>query len=360
MRSSHAIVLVFLISGCSAAADASASASVSVSASVTAQQSPSPSAMPTEPDWSALPRLEENVTATVNLTGGWSVLLGAAPVAHGSLWISNGSEGEPPALRRLDPETLEITAKIDLGGEQDVFPPDAYGAAFSANGVWVPLMSQKAVVLVDHATNSVSRRIQVDGTPYGLLEDGHDLWITDFGSSEVLRIDIPTGDERLRIRIPAPTWMVSGPEGLWVIEHNTGFVTRLDPVTGEELARVHVGGRPGIILGLGSIWASSSDEKTMSRIDPVTHAVVATIGLPSHPSGSAIAGGSVWVTVGPQRGACERTSYLVRINPASNEVDGILNVPCAGSPVSDGARLWVNSLEGEAVSIVRVDAGARP
>lgn len=361
MRPSHAIILAFVISGCSSAADATASATASASLTVSAQASPSPSAGATQPDWSAVPRLEGSVTAKVPITGGWSVLMGAAPVAHGSLWISNGSEaGEPPRLRRLDPETMEVTATIDLGGEADVFPPDAYGAFYSAHGSWVPLMSQKAVVLVDPATNSVSLRIEVDAMPYGLLEDGDDLWITDFGNSEVLRVDIPTGEERLRVSIPEPTWMASGPEGLWVIEHGTGFVTRLDPVTGEELARVQVGGRPGIVLGLGSVWASSSDEKTVSRIDPATNAVIATIALPSHPSGAAIAGGSLWLTVGPQRGACERTSYLVRIDPAMNEVEGILDVPCAGSPVSDGARVWVNSYEGDAVSILSVDAGARP
>lgn len=359
MRRSHAIILVLLMSGCSATPDAS----VPAAASVSTKPSPSPSATATKPDWSALPRLDADVTATVPITGGWSVLLGAAPVAHGSIWISNGSEGEPPAVRRLDPDTMEVTATIDLGGEKDVFPPDAYGAAYSVQGVWVPLASQKSVVLIDQATNSVSRRIEVDATPYGLVEDGDSLWITDLGNSEVLRIDIPTGEERLRVSIPAPTWIASGPEGLWVPEHETGFVTRLDPVTGEELARVQVGGRPGILLGLGSVWAGSGNEKTVSRIDPTTNAVVATIALPAHPSGAATAGGSVWFTVGPQRGACERTSYLVRIDPASNEVDGILDVPCLGSPVSDGARVWVNSFdsfEENAVSILTIDAGAGP
>ena len=50
----------------------------------------------------------------------------------------------------------------------------------------------------------------------------------------------------------------------------------------------------------------------------------------------------------------------MRIDPASNAVDGLLDVPCAGSPVSDGARVWVNSFEGDAVSILSLDASARP
>lgn len=354
MRPSHVVVIALIFSGCSSAAsNPSVEAPASPSASA-GMASPSPTA--TEPEWSALPSLEGNVMASVRLIGGWDVLLGAAPVAHGSLWISNGGAGEPPAVRRLDPETLKVTAKIEVGGEQDAFPPDAYGADLSAHGIWVPLMSQKAVVLIDKKTNDVSRRIEVDAVPYRLAEDGNDLWITDFGNSEVVRIDIPSGEERLRIGIPAPTALAIGPEGLWVTEHGTGFVTRLDPATGEQLARVHVGGRPGITLGLGSVWASSSDEKTLSRIDPATNDVVATIALPSHPSGAAVAGDAVWLVVSPQRGPCERTSHLVRVDPDSNELNGILGLPCPGSPTSDGRRVWINSYEEDAVSIVIVDA----
>jgi DNA-binding beta-propeller fold protein YncE len=358
MRRSPAIVLVLLVSGCAAGTNPSQPGSAMVSAPASQQVAPSASIQRNAPDWSAIPTIRVDVASKSALAGGWSALLGAAPLAHGSVWISNGGEGEPPKLRRLDPETLRVTAVVDLGGEQDVFPPDAYGAARSADGIWVPLGYQKAVVLVDPATNSVSRRIEVDANPYGLLEDGDDLWITDFSNSEVLRVDLPSGEERLRLDVPDPTWMASGPEGLWVIEHQTGFVTRLDPVTGNELARVHVGGRPCIALGLGSVWSGSADEKTVARIDPATNRVVATIELPSNGCGGALADGSVWVAVGPQRGPCERTSYLVRIDPALNEIDGIVGLPCVGVVASDGSRLWLSLVERDVTSISIFDAGA--
>jgi streptogramin lyase len=278
-------------------------------------------------------------------------LLGVAPAAYGSWWVTNGSEGgEPPRVRRLDPETFEVTEVIELGGETGVFPPDADGAAVSKNGVWVGLASQEAVVLVDPKTNKVARRIEVDATPYRMLEDGDNLWISDFGNSQVLRVDLKTGEEEFRVSIPSVTEMRIGPEGFWVVEHD-GFVTRLDPETGEQLARVEVGGRPGVTLGLGSVWAGSDDEKTLSRIDPMSNEVIATIDLPSNGKDAVIADGSVWIAVSPQRGACEGASYLVRIDPASNAIDGLLGLPCVGIGVSEDGRVRVGTTVDGVMSI---------
>lgn len=354
MRPSPAIVLLILITGCSVA-DVSLAPSGSRPPSQPAAASAS--VQPGEPDWSAFPDLGIELETRGSLSNEWSALMGAAPLAHGGLWVSNGGEmGEPPLLRRLDPETIDVTAVVELGGESDVAPPNAYGAMPSAHGIWVPMGYEKEVVLVDAATASVARRIEVDANPYGLVEDGDSLWIADFANSEVLRIDIPSGEEQLRVAIPDPTWMVAGPEGVWVIEHGTGHVTRLDPETGATLARVEVGGRPCLALGLGSVWSGSQDDGTVARIDPATNEVVATIQLPSNGCGGAVADGSIWVAVSPYRGSCERTSYLVRIDPQANEIAGLASISCVAIVAVDGPHLWlVTGVEGDPREISVVD-----
>ncbi len=337
MRGSPAIVLLMLITGCSAV-DGAQSPSALPSEPASLSIEPSASASPGEPDWSAVPAIDVDIDTKGTLTDEWSALLGAAPLAHGSLWVTNGGEGEVPRLRRLDPETLAVTAVVELGGEADV--SNAYGAAESAHGIWVPMANEREVLLVD-TTGGIARRIEVDANPYGLLEDGDDLWITDFANSEVLRVDIESGEEQLRVTTPDPTWMVAGPEGVWVIEHWTGHVTRLDPETGATLARVEVGGRPCLALGLGSVWSGSQDEATVARIDPSTNEVVSTIQLPSNGCGGTVAGGSVWVAASPQRGSCERTSYLVRIDPDANAISGMAILSCVEIVAVDGTQLWL-------------------
>ena len=349
MRLSHAIVLVVRNSGCSAEADATASALPSTSASA--------SASPAEPDWTALPALDGMVTAKAPLTAAFPGRY--TSVTADGVWIPNGNEGKGAAVARLDPSTLEVAAVVDLGGEAGAFPPDAEATAPSANGIWVTLAYQDAVALVDPRTNAESRRITVEGDAYSLVEDGESLWIVDYGGS-VVRIDIATGEERLRVRsVAGPTGVAISAGSIWVADHDTGNVIRLDPETGDELARIQVGGRPGIAIGFGSVWARSDDERTVSRIDPATNGVVATIPMPMNASDIEVAGDSVWVVASPQRGECERNSYLVRIDPATNQADGMMGLPCATMLATDGRGLWAGSMEGDEISILRLDPVAR-
>lgn len=368
MRPSHAILaLAVLASGCSFEVGAPASrlpsasalaASPSASAAAALSPSVAPSS-PLEPDWSALPSLEPIVIATAPLTAGWPTLFASATDA--GIWVPNGDEGDgPPAVARLDPETMALVATIEVGGQEGASPPDGWATAVSVDGVWVALAHEQEVVLIDPATNAVSRRLEVDAVPYSLAEDGDSLWIVDFERSAVLRIDRVSGEELLRVQgIRDPIEIAVGEEGVWVTEHRQGNLVRLDPETGEELARLGVGGRPGVAIGFGSVWARSDDDRVVSRIDPVTNRVVETIAMPGNPVDFAVAGDALWVVTRPQRGACERNSQLVRIDPASSMPDGIMDLSCAFGIATDGRSLWAASGEGDAASIARIDTAQR-
>ena len=354
--SSATIALILLLSGCSGATDPAPSAS-SEAPSAAASGSAAASVLPpTEPDWSALPSLEDAVVATVPLTAAWPTLFASA--TEDGIWLPNGDEGDgPPGVARLDPETMDLTATIDIGGEADASPPDAWATAPSVDGVWVALASRQEVVLVDAATNAVSRRLEIDAVPYSLTEDGDSLWIVDFERSTVLRIDRASGEELLRVEgIRDPIEIAVGEEGVWVTEHRSGTLVRLDHETGDVLATIRVGGRPGVVIGLGSVWARSDDDRTLSSIDPVENRIVATIPMPGNPVDVAVAGDSVWVVTTPQRGACDHNSHLVRIDPHSTEPVGSMDLPCAFGLVTDGGSLWAGFTDGDSPSILRIDA----
>lgn len=350
--------LILLLSGCAAAPDAPSSAS-SATPSASASPSRAASALPSaEPDWSTLPSLEHTVVATAPLTAAWPTLFASA--TEDAIWLPNGDEGDgPPAVARLDPETMDLTATIDPGGEADASPPDAWATAPSVDGLWVALANRQEVVLIDPASNAVSRRLEVDGVPYSVAEDGDSLWIADFERSTVLRVDSVSGEELLRVEgIRDPIEIAVGEEGVWVTEHRSGNLVRLDPESGDVLATIPVGGRPGVAIGLGSVWARSDDDRTLSRIDPVENRIVATIPMPGNPVDFAVAGGSVWVVTTPQRGACDRNSHLVQIDPESTEPVGIMDLPCAFGLVTDGGSLWAGFTDGDSPSIVRIDPTA--
>ena len=133
----------------------------------------------------------------------------------------------------------------------------------------------------------------------------------------VVRIDIATGEERLRVRsVAGPTGVAVSAGSIWVADHDSGNIIRLDPATGDELARIEVAGGPGSRSASAASGLAVTTEGTVSRIDPASNRVVATIPMPMNATDIEVAGDSVWVVASPQRGACERNSYLVRIDPA--------------------------------------------
>jgi len=371
MRWTRAILLAAVLAGCGSTADPSTAPSPTPAApaslpdATVAASSPSPAGDVASPspsgtvDWSAIEPLDASVTELGAFPADWPAL-SFATATDTDLWWPNGSEGGPPAVARIPIDSLKISATIGLGGKADVFPPDAWGSAPSKGGIWVPLANQKAVALIDPRTERVARVVPVQATPYTVVEHGDDLWIADWEHSEVVRIDIPSGKQRLRVEgITEPTEIVIGDEGLWVNEHSKDTVVRLDPETGAELARVTVGGRPGVELGLGSVWARSDDEKTVARIDPGSNAIVATVPLPSNPTGVKVVGDAVWVATGPQRGSCLRNAYLVRIDPSSDAVNGIMAVPCLfGLTPHGGDLLFGRDVDGDR-SLLRLDAARR-
>jgi DNA-binding beta-propeller fold protein YncE len=217
--------------------------------------------------------------------------------------------------------------------------------------VWVTLGFQHAIALVDPETNEIARRIEVGGDPYGIAFDGSNLWIANFQVNEVVRVDPESGDIVARFDVAGPTEIAVGENAIWVSEHFEGRAARIDPLTNEVVNQLTVGGRPGVFVALGSLWARSNDRRTVTRIDPDTEETLAIIEVPSNPYDIDLADGSIWVTVSPQRGACERNSHLVRIDPSTNVVDGAIAVPCAFSIVSDGERLWATG----GGSMVRID-----
>jgi outer membrane protein assembly factor BamB len=357
VRQSHVfVVLAILVSGCSAEGGRAASPSIEASAATTA--SPRPSASPSasaEPDWAALPSLEDAVIASEPIAGPLPGRYTSATA--GALWIPNGNADGRAAVARIDDETLEVVTTIELGGSEHGSPPDAEATAPGANGVWVTLAYQDAVALVDPTANAESRRIAVEGDPYSLVENGDSLWIADFGGA-VVRVDIATGEEQLRVTsINGPTQLAVAFGGVWVADHESGNIVRLDPETGDTVATIPVGGRPGVAIGFDGVWVRSDDEGTVTRIDPSTNEAVATIAMPTFATDIEVAGDSVWVVGGPQRGSCEGTGYLVRIDPESNAVDGHMPMDCPTMLATDVTGLWAgNSMEGETdFSIISLD-----
>lgn len=86
----------------------------------------------------------------------------------------------PTSLLRVDPASGETLATLDY--------PGVRGIAFANGSAW--LTTAEGVVEVDLATNQALRTIPVPGTPLIPYVTSDALWVTDFNSSLLWRVDL--------------------------------------------------------------------------------------------------------------------------------------------------------------------------
>ena len=97
-----------------------------------------------------------------------------------------------------------------------------------------------------------------------------------------------------------PNGIAFGNGSVWVANFSSNTVSRIDPATNQVTDTISAGRSPfGITFGAGSVWVTSEgsnfEGNTVSRIDPATGRVTATITVGTNPSGIAFGDGSVWV-----------------------------------------------------------------
>jgi sugar lactone lactonase YvrE len=229
----------------------------------------------------------------------------------GAVWVTG--YGRYPALLRLDPASLRVTVRIQIGAVAGM-------VAVGAGAVWVACQEGDgpSVQRVDPVSGRVTTRIRLSTAAggCGLLDvaaDGRFVWVED-----------ETGS-------------------LWRIDAADNHVTRL-------AARLSwAGGRAsgGLVAAAGMVWAASDLE--LLRLDQATGRVklrLDDLGEGVHrPAGVvAVTPGAVWVAA---------QGKLARIDPGRNRLTGAIpGLVGVSSLVSSGGVLWAITPDG----VVRVEA----
>lgn len=201
---------------------------------------------------------------------------------------------------------------------------------FSTNGT---------ISRIDPATNRSSAPTTVDpswnGGGFALNATG--IWLGDFDNNVVDRIDPASFAVLATIPVPLnPDGAGASADAVWIANRRGGTVTRIDPATNKIIATVKVsmvgsGGPHQFGFGLGSVWVSAGNSQTVVRIDPVTNAIQATIPIPDNASacgGFTFTKDAVWMP------SCGDTTILVRIDPDANKVVAAIELDGYGG---DGA-----------------------
>jgi len=139
----------------------------------------------------------------------------------GAVWFINNDGYNYTTLRRIDPHTNRVTAKIKI--------PKADWITPGAGALWVSSETNK-VYRLDPGTRKVTATISVGANPLASAWVGGKLWVPNIDSNTISVVDPslnavsetkPAGN--------APLGVLSTPDGVFVSMSNDGAVWRFPP-----------------------------------------------------------------------------------------------------------------------------------
>lgn len=254
-------------------------------------------------------------TGEATVVGGGLAPCGVAADPSGDVWVATCYPPEvdqTPTVVRVDAETLDFEQTWAAPSRSDGF---IRGLAYGGGALWVsdifgdvPPDPAYRVLKID--PNTGARRsfpVSDAATGFGWAEGYGDLWINHFIDGKLSRLHPATEEvETVDAVALSPVYPVVERDTVWTGDWLRARVIRIPAVgsASPEVIDLLGGGSPvsrpsyvwDIDAGAGAVWAVTPRLGSLWKIDPETNAVT-RIRIPYLPSGVAVDGDAVWVTV---------------------------------------------------------------
>ncbi len=244
-------------------------------------------------DLGHLARVDPTTDQVVHVAGATTPI----GVAADQVWA--GVLDGPDAVARVDPDTAQVVARVDLGGA-----PAAITVGLGA--VWV-LDSGAVLSRIDPTTNAVTARVALGGVEpavaageqigaigFGVTIGDGAVWASgrslDNQQAMLWRVDPTTGAVTPSAVTPDCAALAGGPAAVW---GSCGTAQRLDAST-STLVDSHTDALNGVAVAGSSAWALSH-RAVVTQLDDATGAVLATYAAPSGAEGISVGAGAVWL-----------------------------------------------------------------
>lgn len=180
----------------------------------------------------------------------------------------------------------------------------------------VALFAAGAVAAAAAAPTKIVARITVGLAPCAEVEGFGAVWVANYGSSTLSRLD-PNSNRVLRtVKVGAsPCGLAAGAGAIWVDGYGTGTVERVDPKTMRRVASIPAGLSVWDVAFDGRhVWADANGDGTVVEIDPHSNRVVRRFKVGGAPTGLAVADGSLWIG---NNGYGDRTFFRLDLGTGS-------------------------------------------
>ena len=247
--------------------------------------------------------------------------------AYGSVWLSNGASG---VVTRLDPDTGEITAEIDVNPNPET---TRYDQSLLDDGTFVwATGADQTIVKIDPATNTVLERYPIQRLIYRMQLRGEDIWITDLDSTNsVIRVDTNTGEVTLFKNMTGwPGGLATTDDSIWMTPYQDPRLLRLDPDTGDVLEEFPVESfGMNMVVNGDALYIYGNQGRSLERFSITEGRVTARF----EEINASLLNGQLYAT---------KNGALLRLDPETLAVTAALDLAGdAGNVMPGGGFLWL-------------------
>jgi DNA-binding beta-propeller fold protein YncE len=263
-------------------------------------------------------------------------------VGSRAVWVTSAADG---TLSWIDLQTEAV------GGKPLRLGKGITGVTTGGGSVWVSSPQRGEVLRIDPATLRLTARIEVGGRPGAIVAGGGRIWVADDSGGGVTAINAQGGRVFKRGIAPhaTPLRLAFGAGAVWVSSASTASVRRIDRATATADAPILVGRGPaGVTIGGGLVWVANSRSETVTRVDPSIRALLGDpIQVGARPGGIDAGTSTVWVA-----NSADNTVSRINIDSGETVGDPISVGPDPGAVTVGGEAVWVaNNGDGTVVRI---------
>lgn len=306
-----------------------------------------------------------------------TISVGEAPISIAStgtgVWVANSGDG---TVSRIDADTAEVVATIELGGSPEEVATDRFSAR---PAVWTFDAEARRIVELQPTTDTVGYQYAgewSEGTHLDLAVKDLTVWMADPATNNVY-LDYRAGpapdqpaytgpmDLAKRDVLPGRGGDVALEEGageVWAYNGDAGSLTLLQGASGTfkraerpDVTGVLVSESGDLAVGGGALWVSD-DFGVIMRIDRRTYEME-YLDVGGRYSDLSYGGGYLWALTASE--ADDGTATLRRIDPVTVRVVGE-ELALEGEPVdvaADQDAVWV--AHQDVNTVTRIDVSLR-
>jgi len=185
-------------------------------------------------------------------------------------------------------EKLDVTGNVRVSGDLTVD-----GGIRGPNPIQVALLRW-------YEANTSGITYPVGTQPRGICFDGANIWVVNWGSNNVTKLNASDGSKVGDYAAGNSPWGICFDGAhIWVANYWSQNVTKLWANNGRFVANYNVGIKPiGICFDGANIWVTNDGSNTVTKLKASDGSFVGTYTVGTHPSGICFDGANIWVANG--------------------------------------------------------------